>query len=309
MTQDMLNAAALSFRDGRPTDLYPANTLFAVRFADGVAGYCCMIDDTNYPTLFVYLGDAGLASYYRLRTLPEDAPAYRAHEAMVRQDCLVCTFDPSDGAPLYRRHRPYTAVQPVTTKRDQERLYGALSAANSFPAFPPEDLLPDAANQTIPALGLTPEAGAAVTLGRVQLPEDAKITADSPLLDPEAAAALAAIEVNPDQELLVELTIAPEPLEGDPPMFPVGLLMVDPQEGIVGMPLVQDYPAEYTELVAGLLSFIMEHGKPYRVQVRDDTTYLLLQNSAQQIGLNLVLAESLPEIELMKISFYEGMKA
>lgn len=317
MANNMLDKAAASFQASRLWLAYPDNALFSVRYPDGETGFCGVMGGSQ-PSLMVYPGDAGLSSLFRLRTLPADAHAYRVHEAVARQDCLVCAL-PENAEPIFRKHQAYAAAIPVEGTKDEEYLTHALLAAALLAGRLHElaETMPagdawasvglDAQTQTIPQLTVQALSENGFTYSAMQMPQESRIILDAPTLDEEAAQAMRQIETNAEQALLVELVISPALVPGNPPTYPVGLLLADPEEGIVGMPVVENYPEDYTDLVAGLLSFCMEHGKPYRMQARDDTTYLLLEAIAKQIGLPLELARDLPMLEALKADFYDSV--
>ena len=307
MSTNALTAAAMAFWEAQPWTVYPANALFAVRYPDGGTGYCCIMGGAGEPaTLMLYMDESGLSSYYRLRTLPANAPRYRVHETMVRQECLVCTF-PDEDTPVFRKRQPYKVPVAVDDPLDMAQLQSALTAACTLSEHIQTITAELTDRQTIPLLTLQPSPDEPFALGIMHLPEDSRIVVDSPVLDEEAAGAMRQVETNPEQELVCELVISPKTVAGKPPMYPVGLLMADPQEGIVGMPVVHDYEAEHDELVAALLSFCLEHGKPFRLRVRDDATFLLLQNTANQIGLPLELDPDISMIDEMKQSFFDSV--
>lgn len=307
MSTNALTAAAMAFWEAQPWTVYPANALFAVRYPDGGTGYCCIMGGAGEPAmLMLYMGESGLSSYYRLRTLPAGAPRYRVHETMVRQECLVCTF-PEGDVPVFRKRQPYKVPVTIDDPLDAAHLQSALMAACTLAERIQTITAELTDRQTIPLLILQPSPDEPFALSIMQLPEDSRIIVDSPILDEEAAEAMRQVETNPKQELLCELVISPKTVAGHPPMYPVGLLMADPQEGIVGMPVVHDYDAGHDELVAALLSFCLEHGKPFRLRVRDDSTFLLLQNTTNQIGLSLELDPDLPMIDELKQSFFDSI--
>lgn len=315
-----LQDAAKAFRDSHIWALYPADALFAIQYPDGQTGYCAAMGGEGAPvTLMVYMGEAGLTSYYRMRTLPADAPAYRVQETMMRQDCLVCMI--GESGPEWRRYTPYQASGPLRDAQEEAHLYYALLGGaflagrieEALRQMPLEQALAltgfDRMAQTIPNLTVLPTSAEGFGMGMARLPEDSRITLDAPVLDEEAAAAMRAIPTNEAQTLLCELVISPKTVQGDTPLHPVGLMLVDPEEGIVGMPVVDDFASDMDELVAALLSFIMEHGKPRDIQVKDDTTYLLLHSVAQQIGQPLTLVGTLREIDALKAAFFDAPEA
>lgn len=320
MAQDALKTAAAAFDSSGLWLTYPEDAMFAVQYPGGEIAYCCVMGDGNVmPTLLVYPGDEGLAAYYRLRTLPQDAPAFRVHEVMVRQECLQYTAPAGAGEePAFRKRSPYYPAVATLSETDEARLCYALAAASVLSmrldtmasSMRIEEALAASGlhdeTQTIPLLTAQADVDIPFAFGEIQLPEDARISADSPSLTEDVAEALSRLPINEGQILQCELTIGPNPV-GTPPAYPVGLSMYDPDQGIVGMPVVENYPEDYTELVAALLSFFMEHGRPSQVQTQDDTTYLLLKNSLEQIGIPLSPYDSLPELTRLKAEFHDGI--
>lgn len=318
MPQHPLPEAARLFAKSKLWERYPAGALFAVRYADGDTGYACVTGGPDAPAaLMLYAGEQALPAYYMLRTLPAQSPRFRVHETMARQDCALCTLQ-GDTA-VFRRRRPYRPPVPLTEAQDEAHLYDALQAAGALALhldalmadLPPEGALCAAglnpAAHTVPLLTVQANAERPFLFSTLAVPEDLPFTVDSPLLDEEAAAMLRSIPQNGTQTLLCELVISPRTVGGDQPAYPVGLLMLDPEEGIVGMPVVHDYAAAHDELVAALLSFCMEHGKPALIRIQDDLTYLLLQNTAAQIGLPLEKTASLAQIDAVKADFFDSI--
>lgn len=321
MLKTPLQKAAHAFFESSLWLVYPDDALFAVRCPDGQMVYCGVMGDALVaPTLMAYPGEGGLSSYYALRTLPQDAPAFRLEETLLLQDCLLCTR-PEQGEPSLRRHTPYMASAPVESAEDEAMLTCALKAAQALASRlyalmqtisrdrALAQLGRDVPTRTVPMISISLEEGQAVAFGQMQVPEESRFTVDSPMLDDEAAQAMRAAPQSPVQTLACELVISPATVPGTPPSHPVGLLILEPRKGIVGMPVVDDYPAEHEELVAGLLSYIMENGKPHALQTQDARTYMLLKNAAGQIGLNLQKVEALPAIDAVKAPFFRPKDA
>lgn len=300
MASHTLEHAAHHFLHSDLWEKLPADALFALRLPDGETGYCSILGGDDLPTtLMLYPGDEGLTSYFRLRTLPPDAPRFRVQEAMMRQDCLLCTTRAGSHHTVFSRRTPYRAPTEMTDAAAQGRLLAALEAANYLAGQADFVYEP----MTMPML--TPQAGGyALTIE--PFPEGSVMRMPSPELADDIAEILKRQPESPDLELLCELVISPQVEEGNPPYHPVGLILLVPDVGIVAMPVAKDFTEDYPELVGGLMQFIIEHGKPWRIRTQDDATYMLLMQSAQQIGLTLEIDRSLPEIDAVKAQFYEN---
>lgn len=321
MPASTLRKAANAFLQSSLWLVYPEDALFAVRCPDGQTVYCGAMGGAHVaPSLMAYPGEGGLSSYYALRTLPQDAPAFRLEETLMLQDCLLCAW-PAQGEPSLRRHLPYKAPAPVESAEDAAMLRWALHAAQALASrlyaqtqtMTPEMALSslglDGGAGFVPMLTVPSGDGQAFAFDQTQVPTDCRFAVESPALDEEAAQALRALPQAPAQTLACELVISPHTVPGTPPSHPVGLLMLDPKEGIVGMPVVDDYPAEHESLVAGLLAYMMENGRPRAIQTQDARTYMLLKNTAGQIGLTLQKVDALPDIDAVKAPFFQRKNA
>lgn len=282
---------------------YPADALFTVQCAQEETLYCLVMGDPpDVPvTLMVYPGDAGLSSYFRLRTLPPEAPRYQVREAMVQQNCLICTFAPGSHAATFGRRFPFQVPTTLADPQDLARMQAVLEAANFLAA---QETPYFADQMTV----ITP-TGEGFTLSAAPFPEGSLLRVPSPALTDEMAGLLRDLETNPEQELFAELTISPNPDPKEPAYYPVGLLLVDPQEGIVAMPMVTNFLQDGFELVGGLLSFAIEHGKPWQLRVRDDTTYLFLLQTCEQIGIPLEIDRDLPQLAAVKEQYESSLEA
>lgn len=143
--------AALAFRKTKLWERLYDSELFAVRYADGATGYCCVMGAAGqHFSLALYLGEDGAASYRRLaeeaRAIDADGP----RREMFTQDSLMCSFEgkrdlePPDleeldrfglkptgrkAFPFFRRYRPYRYPWFLTDEAEAERLRVALLAA------------------------------------------------------------------------------------------------------------------------------------------------------------------------------------
>ena len=128
--------------------------LFALRFADGGIGYCCVMGKAGrFTALAVYPGSEGLESYRRMSAADLDADEFDKHEIMLSQNCLMCSFESKDdlhpealknvkaycaksnisprGANAYPNliiHKPEMYPWPIREEEDIARLSEALDA-------------------------------------------------------------------------------------------------------------------------------------------------------------------------------------
>ena len=147
--------AAFSFKKTQLWKKLYDSQLFALRFADGGIGYCCVMGNAGrFTALAVYPGSEGLESYRRMSAADLDADEFDKHEIMLSQNCLMCSFESKDdlhpealknvkaycaknnisprGANAYPNliiHKPEMYPWPVKEEADIVRLSEALDAA------------------------------------------------------------------------------------------------------------------------------------------------------------------------------------
>lgn len=146
-----LYQAAMGFYQSKVWREVDETELFALRYADGVTGYCCVMGrDESHIALVIYLEEAGLQSLYQIHqsNLPSDVET--SLEALLTQDCLMCSFEAIDelepedeeeirraglplrvkGMPMVRKYQPGLLPWFVQEHRDIDRLTVAFAAVS-----------------------------------------------------------------------------------------------------------------------------------------------------------------------------------
>lgn len=146
-----LYQAAMGFYQSKAWLEVEETELFALRYADGVTGYCCVMGrDESHIALAVYLEETGLQTLYQINQAELLSDVETGLEALLTQDCLMCSFEAIDalapedeeeirraglpirgkGMPLVRKYQPGLLPWFVHEPRDIDRLTVAFAAVS-----------------------------------------------------------------------------------------------------------------------------------------------------------------------------------
>jgi hypothetical protein len=333
MPSKELYLAAVEFQKAKLWEMLYGSDLFAVRYADGETGYASVMGyEKSHFALALYMGEAGLYSYFRIESLPEDASLSLHRECFLSQTCLSCSFEKStelterDRAelrkygissgprlmPLIRKYEPFKYPWYMDDPADEQRLLPALKAgveiARRLVHDTVQTTMRSAENgiskvkrqlgfdsRTLPVLNVTEEGFTCQTESR---PENWPVKSLSPSLANELEIArLKKVIPEPGRIWYCHVMMFPNALEGEPPHFPAFMMLLDTEKGMVRMPVVEQFPEHAEKIMEGFLSYLNEQGKPECVYTQGRLTYYLLKTLAEQIGLALKENDRIPEIE------------
>ena len=319
--------------------------IFAVRFADGTIGYCCvmgMIGECNAVAL--YPDAKAFQSYRKISGL--SPVQFRSEsdyqEFLISMDCLQCAFDSKDSLsdddlkevraytkkhgitlrgpnafPQFVSYRPYHYPWSVTHTADQQRICEALEACNALSELlenrhKSEIGLDDRMIRASGQILLLEKNGDSYAVARTEIPPELPESHPSPAVPNDLTAARIK-RMKKHGTLECEVIRMPEPVQTDPdqvPYYPVVLMGVDRDSGYL-YPLkpVVDFEEHPEALLDAFAQSILEvDGCPKSIVVNDDRTYALLQNLCAAVGIKLVLTdEDLDSLEEAKDGLFAAM--
>lgn len=329
MVSDKLFEAALQYKKAKPWKVLFDSNLFAVRFPDGVIGYCCTMGTLGeYNALAVYPGEEAFESLRQIMHSENLMPYSK--QAALEQNCLQCCFDnkadlmPEELAaaqdyakrngviyrgrmayPHFLRFQPYHLPWMLQEEQEQEYLILALKSAV-------EIIMQFSANgKTLEELGFEEQIHSESQIpllewtesgcvwSRTTLPAPRKKQFPTPRLKNDLTVQRLK-QMKKSGTWACELMHLLKPVEGsggNAPYYPLLLLTVNSTDGQVLPPQIAEdgQEAQLLELFAEML---LESGMcPYRIQVRAEHTEKALKTFCKQVGIKLNPCCELPILD------------
>lgn len=283
--------------------------LFALRLPDGRTGYCSVFGGSN-PGMALYMGDESLLGLKARLNSPPEPQDWQRHRIAMEQRCIELRFErwtklqpfsrkeilinwlPVENkgfVPEFRNLRPFKAPSALTEDQNEQIAF-ALEAALWL-----EERLYEG-ELGLRAAGFSTEGGLCPMIyqgtegewikGSYPKPDFEALHYPSPHIDDEVGVArLRHLKRNGNSSLVCELIAMPELIQGDPPRYPAGMIIVDMTDGrIAAIPVVEDLEEQAEGLVAALLSLMQARGRPARVVARDSRTLDLISTALGQVG-------------------------
>ncbi len=333
MFTDELYEAAFAYRNTKLWKQLFDSELFAVRFADGEIGYCCVMGLAGeHIALAVYVGEEGFQSFRELAFREDDEDEEPDISWMFRQSCLQCAFGSRDdlseeelseargytqshrirmrGAhawPNFTKSARYRIPWRLEGEQDERRMTEALRAgvelAEILKKRSKDDigLYPvDEETQRLPLL--TPlDTGYALSTTPVPPEWEEEFPEPSPL---EAGQVDELLKLRKRGVYDCELIRLPGLLEGqadaeEAPYFPALVLCADAKTGqMLATNAVTDYDTRPESLRDEFLRALVDSGEcPRAVRVRNEQTRALLSNLCIEGHILFSVEENLPGLD------------
>lgn len=340
MYPDQLYQLAFAFRKTKLWKSLYESELFAVALPTGEVGYCSIMGfGGEHLALALYIGNKGLDSF---RLLQEAGVAemhpLKAYEAMLRQDCLQCSFESKDtlspqelsavrayasrhrisirGAnafPQFMRFRPATHPWPISEQGDIRLLCAALQAVLEvservkggdklrlgFREGPAYD-------RSVPLLT---RAGEGFVWDLHPLPTKQPIQYSEPNLKDELLSARLRKARKRSGAWVCDVVLVPQPVmedEASVPIFPYTLLAAVCETGMaLPTEIVTNFEGGTEALLRALGNRMLEHGVPKEIRMVNARTYALLKNFAAALKIELVLQPENDLLDEMEMDFFE----
>ena len=334
LTDSMLDAA-FRFRAVEPWSELTDSDIFAVSTSCGIV-YCSVMGNAGeHHSLGIYIGEKGFCTYLHTLVLNGKSSIEAMLDA-ITFDCINCDFmqakDIEDNVKKvirqyaenhgikiprkygwvdFTRFRPYRGQWCITDGDDAKIAEEALRAATFF--------ADNFHGKNYEAVGLDPLGKYPPPKGGKQIPlvtanEDGSYTISQtttpPLIDVEYIQPMFSNQVlvhsvtnmknTADVECrLLHIPAPVMPQDGEPPVYPGVFTMVDSHSGEMLFPLMTtDYPNDADRLLTELANHLCSLGRhPKRMIVGDELTHSLLTDFCKKCGIELNMADSLPNLE------------
>lgn len=283
--------------------------LFAIRFSDGRTGYCSVLQGEE-PGMALYIGDEALLGLNTRLNGSGLTEMWQRHRVKMEQRCIELRFkkwaelNPFSRAgvamgwiPAENEKKipeivscvPFKMAVPLSETQAEDMIF-ALEAALWL------DRRVSQGELGLRAAGFSQEGGLCPMIFRgakgewvsrtFPRPDFDALHYPSPRISDEVGVArLRHMKQSRTSSLVCELMVMPEPVQGNPPRYPVGLIIVDTTDGrISAIPVVEDMEAHGESLVAALLSIMQTKGRPARIVARDRRVLDLLSTALGQVG-------------------------
>ena len=349
MDQNLI-ALAFKLRDARMWETLSDSDIYAVRLRSGETAYCCIMGNSGqHFGLGIYVGVAGWNTYLRFGEMDALDNKLELHQMMcTKLDCINCDFMPESlveaseeksaviayakehalldrrgvGIPEFTRYAPYLAPGPVVDAEDlavtEETLSASLYLARLIKkqyyvslGFLPEGIHPSPiGGQIIPML--VPDGKKGYTLTHTTLPaRSAEVLPAVPIDRPELTVQIAMLPVRSNTECRFIAIDTPVMPKGEKGYFPVTLLCVDGNTGMVSFTEIGKFdpaltPAKTVEDFA--YKMIAAKVRPSVIYVEDSFTEALLKNLCSGTGIRLQRVSRLKHLREAWTSLSEGMK-
>lgn len=329
MISDKLFEAALQYKNAKPWKVLLDSNLFAVRFSDGVVGYCSTMGNLGtYNALAVYPGEEAFESLRQIM-YPDDFMVDQK-KAALEQECLQCCFDnKSDLMPqeleaaqdyarrngiVYRgkmafphflRFQPYHLPWMLQGEREQEYLILALRSAVEIA----QQL--SAGGKTLEELGFEGQIHSERQIpllewtekgcvwSKTKLPAPREKQFPKPRLENDLTVQRLK-QMKKSGTWACELVYLMNPVEnsnGGAPYYPLLLLAVNSVNGQIIPPQMAENGQE-AHLLEQFAEELLSSGIcPYKMQVRADRTEKTLETFCKQVGIKLNPCRELPILD------------
>ena len=314
------------------------NELFAVKFSDGVIGYCCIMGmaDKLY-SFMVYLGEKGFQSYREIATLEMGETEFEYRERLLSQDCLQCVFDNKESLseeefaevqkyakdhgvsirgrnayPHFARFRPKYYPWRLDDEKEQGYLCEALQAAVVFGKYLENH------NEEEAGLKFVEEVTELPLLERendIYLWKNTEIPNIIPTEypRPKVVSDLMAAKLKKapkgrawECELIRMLSPVQED-EQKAPYFPVMLFAVERGTNyllpIAPVMYYEEHPEELLNVFVEAL--LKENIRPSALLVRNERTLALLEELCRKAKISLSICEELPSLDMAEADFLD----
>lgn len=319
-----LYAAARMFLDAQPWSIVGQAGRFAIEGLGADTAYA-MVTGGSQRALTLFLNAQAMASYAAMVSAEgRNTDQVEMDSLRLEQDYLFCQFDCPDQAqkeelraaqkaapgielndiPVCRRLQFARYPRPANEAEERliiKALKAAADLANKEEYTPHE--------KGVPTLCARINEDGSIFWSDVEIPREMAVGYPSPKLQDELALRRLRRQPGSGAILSCAVRLLPMPLEGDTPHVPVALVMMDDQQGVVGMPMVEDYENEYACFANEFLGYVEEFGKPARIRTTDPRTYCLVGELARQLGIPVDQGCSIPEVNDVVRSFLAYLNA
>ena len=324
MPSKELYAAARMFLEAQPWAVVGQGGRFAIEGLGADTVYA-MVTGGAQRGLTLFMNAQSMASYAAMVSAEHrDTDETEMDSLRLEQDYPFCQFDCPDQAekeelraaqkafpgtelsdvPVCRRLQFARFPRPAN-EAEEKIIISALKAAADLANN--EEYMPH--EKGAPTLSARIAEDGSVFWSDVEIPKEMAVGYPSPKLQDELALRRLRRQPGSGAVLNCAVRILPMPLEGEIPHMPVALVMMDDHEGVVGMPMVEDYESEYARFANEFLGYVEEFGKPARIRTADPRTYCLIGELARQLGIPVEQGCSIPEVNDVVRSFLAYIQA
>ena len=329
MFSDALIEKALDFRRTKLWKKLTDTNIFAVRHADGAVSYCSVMGMMgDLIAIAAYQGQAGLDSIRSMLDDRSESDDLGSFEQMMNQDCLMVSFDNKSETipwyvsevedycartgrrlkgrqayPSFERMRPGVEHWRLEDADEQRRMVEALEAAIEVgDRLTDSMVMPEAMgfqdqlyDCEVPMLS---REGDGFVWGTQALPpREAASYETAPLPDEMTLARLRKLPKRGRWSARMFMHIEPvADSDGEyvtlerAPWYPLALILIENSSGrIVGLDLTEGRERRVSDLGAGFIQAVSEHGKPACVWAKDERTRALLQGICDAVGVRIEL--------------------
>lgn len=330
--------AAEQYRKDKLWRRLSSEQIFAVRYADGVTGYCAVLGLIGDSIgLNLYLGETGLHSLQWMFEVGDNLSVLSDVDrgGILRyQDFILCGFvnksilDETDryeiammkfkakgknAYPYFRRFRPRRLPWHIRDEDDEQRLYIALLAAHQVGLRLSEQGAGELGfsdgfheGKTMPLLTVDANAQGGFAWSTQTLPKYIPDADPSPAIADELRAKrLKGKKAASRSCWMCRQVMLPTP-NGDEaetevaPVFPMALFILNRRDRMILPILVSDeLEGAAEDLIDQLCELMEEEQKPYKLLAYDEETYRLLETAAGQVGVGLERIEKEDDLEMM----------
>lgn len=330
--------AAIQFRKDKLWRRLSSEQIFAVRYADGVTGYCVVLGLMGDSIgLNLYLGEAGLHSLQWMFEVGDHLSVLSdidRGDILRYQDFILCGFvnksilDETDryeiammnfkgrgknAYPYFRRFKPRRLPWHIRDEDDEQKMRIALLAAHQVSLRLSEQGAKQLGfsvgfheGKTLPLLTVDANAQGGFAWGTQTLPEYIPDADPSPAIADELRAKRLKAKRAVSRSLwMCRHVMLPTP-DGDEaetemaPVFPMALFILRRHDRMIMPILVSDeLQGAEEDLIDQLCELMEDEQKPYKLLAYDEETYRLLETAAGQVGVGLERIEKEDDLEMM----------
>lgn len=321
MPSSILYEAAWRFLEARPWEATREAGRFAIKGLGPEIAYAMVNGTWQKKGLILFMNAQAMAVYASLVSAESrEVDPIELGSLSLEQEYLYCCFDCPEETSESERYearkvRPDVKPEDIPVCRrlqfgripraldegEEALLITALNAAVELAGR--KDYTPH--DKGAPTMCAAIEEDGRISWSNVEIPREMEVDYPSLKIQDELALQRLRRQKESGATLSCALRILPMELEGDERRVPIVMVMLDDQQGLIGVPMIEDYEEEYAYFASEILSYMEEFGRPARIRTTDPRTFCLVSGFADQLNIPVEQGCSITEVNEVIRSFLE----
>ncbi len=300
MPFERLKRAAQEYCESKVWQVLDEDEMFAVSREADEPCYAVVGGAEVGNCLMLFEGAQQVAEYMKLRDLM-DSEASQERLLCQIMELEALRFEPEQ---QFIRYRFAREQQNITDPDEAQTLADALLAAVQLAE------MRKSGHWKVNTVRLSPEALSVPSLACAEIQEDEEqirwvevsmeegLRVSYPALLLQNELALARLRKQPMTAARMMCAVRVLPLRVmEMKGYPIAMMLMDDQQGVVGVPVVNDLQTGMMQFAQEFLSYVEEFGRPSSLCVSDMRTYCLLTELAGQLNIPVQRVEEIEELE------------